>query len=52
MYDLDFIPICDEEYDFLVSEKALENENVRLFFDILGSNEFRKRAEALGGYGL
>ena len=52
MYDLDFIPVCDEEYDFIVSEAAFENENVKLFFEILASDEFRKRAEALGGYGL
>lgn len=52
MYDLDFIPVCDEEYDFIVSESALGNENVKLFFEILASDEFRKRAEALGGYGL
>ncbi len=52
MYDLDFIPVCDEEYDFIVSEAALDSENVKLFFEILGSDEFRKRAEALGGYGL
>ncbi len=50
MYDLDFIPLCDEEYDFIVSENAFENESVRLFFEILGSEEFRKRLEALGGY--
>ena len=52
MYDLDFIPVCDEEYDFIVSEAAFENENVKLFFEILAGDEFRKRAEALGGYGL
>ncbi len=52
MYDLDFIPVCNEEYDFIVSEKAAENENVKLFFEILGSDEFRNRLEKLGGYGV
>ncbi len=52
MYDLDFIPVCDEEYDFLVSEAALENEMVRTFLDVLGSDEFRERTEKLGGYSI
>ncbi|MBE6717122.1 MAG: molybdopterin biosynthesis protein [Ruminococcaceae bacterium] len=52
MYDLDFIPVCNEEYDFIVSEKAAENENVKLFFEILVSDEFRNRLEKLGGYGV
>lgn len=52
MYDLDFIPICHEDYDFLVSEDALENENVKLFFSILKSEEFKKRLEKLGGYSI
>ena len=52
MYDLDFIPICDEEYDILVSDDARDSENVRVFLDILKSDEFRKRTEKLGGYGI
>ncbi len=52
MYGLDFIPLCDEEYDFLVSENAWENDSVRLFFEILKSDELRKRLDALGGYGI
>lgn len=52
MYDLDFIPICDEEYDFIVSEEAFDNENVKVFLDILGSDEFKERTKKLGGYGI
>lgn len=52
MYDLDFIPVTDEEYDFIVSEKALENEGVRQFFEILAGDAFRERLEALGGYSI
>lgn len=52
MYDLDFIPICHEEYDILVSDDAKDSENVRVFLDILKSDEFRKRTEKLGGYGI
>lgn len=52
MYDLDFIPVCNEEYDFIVDSRYLENENVKLFFNILKSDEFRKRLEETGGYNL
>ena len=52
MYDLDFIPVCNEEYDFLVNEDAVENESVKLFFKILESEEFKERLEKLGGYSV
>ena len=52
MYDLDFIPVCNEEYDFIVSRDALENENVKLFLEILKSEEFISRIEKLGGYSV
>ncbi len=52
MYDLDFIPVCDEEYDFIIAEDALENENVQLFLSIIRSEEFVERINKLGGYSL
>lgn len=48
--DLDFIPVADEEYDFAIPEKYIEDSRVRAFLEILESGEFRKRAEELGGY--
>ena len=48
--DLDFIPVADEEYDFAIPEKYIEDPRVRAFLEILESGEFRKRAEELGGY--
>ncbi|MCQ2462631.1 MAG: molybdopterin biosynthesis protein, partial [Clostridia bacterium] len=50
MYGLDFIPVCNEEYDFLVDEKELNNEYVKAFFEMLRSDEFKRRAEKMGGY--
>lgn len=50
MYDLDFIPVCAEEYDFIISEDAFCNENVKLFIEILKSDEFIERINMLGGY--
>lgn len=52
MYDLDFIPVVNEEYDFIVSTDAYENENVKMFLEILESEEFRKRLDVLGGYSI
>ena len=40
-YALDFIPIAEENYDFLVRKDALEKEAVRTFLEILKSAEFK-----------
>ena len=50
MYDLDFIEIATEKYDFLCHEESLENEAVKVFFEILESEELKKRLEMMGGY--
>lgn len=52
MYGLDFIPVSVEQYDFLVSAIAFENEAVKAFFEILRSDELKKRLERMGGYEL
>ena len=49
-YDLDFIPICNEEYDFIIAETAFESEKIQRFLDVLHSDELRSRLERLGGY--
>ncbi|MBZ2174738.1 molybdopterin biosynthesis protein [Schnuerera sp. xch1] len=50
--DLDFIDIAYEDYDFLVTYELLEDERVRKFIQVLKSDEFKERVEALGGYGF
>jgi len=50
MYDLDFMHICDEEYDFLIPDHAWELPIIKQLLDILKSEGFRKRLETLGGY--
>lgn len=50
MYELDFIPVCEETYDLLVSLSAMESPQVRAFLRILGSEAFLRRLDALGGY--
>jgi putative molybdopterin biosynthesis protein len=50
IYGLDFIPLWNEEYDFLVSESAFKQENVRRFLEVLRSKELKDRLERMGGY--
>ncbi|MBR3003738.1 MAG: molybdopterin biosynthesis protein [Lachnospiraceae bacterium] len=52
LYDLDFVPICLEQYDLLISDSAWETPMVKALLEILKSDEFRSRLEALGGYEL
>lgn len=49
-YDLDFLPICMEQYDLLIPDEAWDTPQVQLLLKILKSDEFRRRLEALGGY--
>lgn len=48
----DFVHVTDEDYDFLISRKMMEDERVIEFIETLKSDGFRKRVEALGGYGF
>ena len=50
IYDLDFIPICTEVYEFLVDETYLDDPMVRSFFEVLQSDECKQRLHAMGGY--
>jgi len=50
MYGLDFVHICDEEYDLLIPDHAWELQIVQELLKVLKSKEFRDRLETLGGY--
>ena len=50
MYDLDFIPICDESYEFLIDKNEIDNPMVKAFLDVLYSDEFKARLDKMGGY--
>ena len=52
LYDLDFLPICVEEYDLLIPEKAWDSTLVRQLIRTLQSEAFRMRIEEMGGYTL
>jgi putative molybdopterin biosynthesis protein len=52
LYDLDFIPICDEQYDLLVPDYAWDTPLMNKLLEVLQSDAFRTRLEELGGYSL
>ena len=52
LYDLDFLPICEEEYDLLIPEKVWGSGMVKQLIRTLKGEEFRNRIEAMGGYTL
>ena len=51
-YGLDFLPVCMEQYDLLIPDAAWDTPVVKKLLEILQSDDFRRRAEALGGYEL
>ena len=52
LYGLDFLPVCEEEYDLLIPDFAWDTPPVRLLIETLQSPAFRQRIQAMGGYTL
>ena len=50
LYDLDFIPICIEEYDLIISDYAWNTPMVQQLMKVLKSDIFRQKLMELGGY--
>ena len=50
LYDLDFIPICIEEYDLIVPDHAWETAQVQQMIATLKSDAFKEKILSLGGY--
>lgn len=50
IYDLDFIPICIEDYDLLVPDHARGLPQLEEMLGILKSEAFKERISAMGGY--
>lgn len=48
--DLDFIPVGEENYDFVVDRQVFEGSHFKRFLDVLKSDGFAKQLEAIGGY--
>lgn len=51
-YNLGFVPVCEEDYDFIIPENFLETEGVQNLLDILRSGEFAEVLGKLGGYSV
>ena len=52
LYDLSFLPVCQEEYDLLIPESAFGTEMVRKVLDVIKSRAFAERLAEMGGYEL
>jgi len=52
MYDLDFLPICNEQFDVLISDNAWSLPMIQRFLEALESDAFRQRLDTLGGYSI
>lgn len=49
--DLDFIPVVTEEYDLLIPDRFFNTDKVQILLDTIKTDGFKRRVEALGGYG-
>lgn len=52
IFDLDFIPICEEDYDLLLKEDMLKSKYIEHLLSTINKESFRKRVDNLGGYNL
>jgi len=52
LYDLDFIPICIEEYDLIIPDHAWDTPQVAQLLATLKSDAFREKILSMGGYTL
>lgn len=50
LYDLDFIPICIEEYDLIIPDHAWDSPMMQQLLTILRSDAFREKILSMGGY--
>ena len=52
MYDLDFIEITVEEYDFIVNNDFINTPMYDAFMEVFRSDELKNRMKKMGGYTL
>ena len=50
LYDLDFIPICIEEYDLIIPDHAWDSPQVQKMIATMKTEAFREKILNLGGY--
>ena len=52
LYDLDFIPVCIEEYDLMIPDVSWDTPQTARMLEILKSDAFREKILSMGGYTL
>ena len=52
IFDLDFIPICEEEYDLLLKKDMLNSEYINYLLCTINKKSFINKVKSLGGYNL
>lgn len=52
LYDLEFLPVCVEQYDLLIAESAWQTPMVQKLLAALKSEAFRDKLLAMGGYSV
>ncbi|MEG0128863.1 molybdopterin biosynthesis protein [Clostridium sp.] len=50
--DLDFVPLCSEDYDIVISKDMLEDYRVKCLIETISSSEFKAKIGEIGGYDL
>lgn len=50
LYDLEFLPICIEEYDLIIPEHAWETPVVQQLLETIKSTAFKEKMLSMGGY--
>ncbi len=52
MLDLDFVPLCWERFDLIISKERFFDKGIQLFLGLVKDPFFRSAAEKLGGYDI
>lgn len=50
VFGLDFIPLCEEDYVFILHKKNLQNAAIAQFIDTIQKNPFLEKLSLLSGY--
>ena len=48
--ELEFVPLLNEEYDLIIPVEHYESDHLRPLLDLLGSTDFNRAVNDLGGY--
>jgi putative molybdopterin biosynthesis protein len=51
-FDLGFIPLTTERYDFVLEDRILELRPIQVLLDVINRSAFQRELEALGSYDM